>query len=79
VIVASKGGADDHPLWYLNLVEEPTVTVQVGAEVFTATARTADAGEKARLWPVMAGIWPAYEEYAAKTERDIPVVVLERA
>jgi deazaflavin-dependent oxidoreductase (nitroreductase family) len=79
VIVASKGGADDHPLWYLNLVEEPSVTVQVGADVFTATARTADAEEKARLWPMMAGIWPAYEEYAAKTGRDIPVVVLERA
>jgi deazaflavin-dependent oxidoreductase (nitroreductase family) len=79
VIVASKGGADDHPLWYLNLVEEPSVTVQVGADVFTATARTADAERKARLWPMMAGIWPAYEEYAAKTERDIPVVVLERA
>jgi deazaflavin-dependent oxidoreductase (nitroreductase family) len=78
VIVASKGGADDHPLWYLNLVSDPAVHVQVGAEQFDATASTADAAERARLWPVMAAIWPDYDQYATKTEREIPIVVLKR-
>src|SRR5690606_17910557 len=77
VIVASKGGADDHPDWYVNLREIPEVQVQVGADVFAATARTADAEEKARVWPMMAEIWPDYDDYATKTDRDIPVVVLE--
>lgn len=79
VIVASRGGDDHHPLWYLNLAEDPAVTVQVGPDVFDARARTADPDEKARLWPVMAAIWPAYDEYQAKTDRDIPVVILDRA
>ena len=79
VIVASKGGHDRHPMWYLNLVERPEVRVQVGAERFTAWARTATPEEKARLWPQMAEIWPPYGEYQAKTTRDIPVVILERA
>jgi deazaflavin-dependent oxidoreductase (nitroreductase family) len=78
VIVASRGGHANNPLWYLNLVEDPNVGVQVGAERFDATAHTATAEEKARLWPAMAKIWPAYDEYQAKTERDIPVIVLER-
>ncbi|MFQ6270681.1 nitroreductase family deazaflavin-dependent oxidoreductase [Kutzneria viridogrisea] len=79
VIVASYGGAPTHPLWYLNLSEQPRVHVQVGADKFEAVASTADARDKARLWPLMAGIWPAYDEYQAKTERDIPVVLLTRA
>jgi deazaflavin-dependent oxidoreductase (nitroreductase family) len=78
VIVASKGGAADHPLWYLNLVSDPAVHVQVGAEQFDATASTADPAERARLWPVMAAIWPDYDQYATKTEREIPIVVLKR-
>jgi len=77
VVVASQGGADEHPLWYRNLLAEPAVTVQVKSETFGARARTADAAEKARLWPVMAKIWPAYDDYQAKTDRDIPVIVLE--
>lgn len=76
VIVASKGGADDHPDWYVNLEADPEVEVQVGAEVFRATARTADPDEKRRLWPRMADIWPDFDEYATRTDRDIPVVVL---
>jgi deazaflavin-dependent oxidoreductase (nitroreductase family) len=79
VIVASKGGADDHPAWYLNLVSDPAVRVQVGAEQFDATATTADPSERARLWPLMAAIWPDYDQYATKTDREIPVVVLKRA
>jgi deazaflavin-dependent oxidoreductase (nitroreductase family) len=78
LIVASRGGDDHDPLWYRNLVADPQVSVQVGADRFQATARTASAEEKRRWWPTMTAIWPAYDEYQAKTERDIPVVVLTR-
>ncbi|MGC4786841.1 nitroreductase family deazaflavin-dependent oxidoreductase [Micromonospora sp. DT178] len=79
LVVASQGGDPKHPAWYLNLLDEPLVEVQVGAERFTARARTATAEEKPRMWSTMAAIWPAYDEYQAKTDREIPVVVLERA
>jgi deazaflavin-dependent oxidoreductase (nitroreductase family) len=78
VVVASNGGAAQHPLWYGNLREHPEVQVQVGAERFRARARTATAEEKPRLWPLMTGIWPDYDVYQTKTAREIPVVVLER-
>lgn len=78
VIVASKGGAPAHPVWYLNLEANPEVYLQVGDETFTARARTATGEERARLWQVMAGVWPAYDDYKAKTDREIPVVVLDR-
>ena len=78
LVVASIGGAAHHPAWYLNLTDHPEVEVQVGAERFTATARTASAAEKPRLWSLMTSIWPAYEGYQRKTRRDIPVVILER-
>lgn len=77
VVVASKGGADQHPDWYFNLRDRPDVGVQVGSERFTAHARTASGAEKAELWPVMAAAWPAYDEYQRSTDREIPVVVLE--
>jgi deazaflavin-dependent oxidoreductase (nitroreductase family) len=79
VIVASRGGAPDHPAWYKNLAAQPRVGVQIAADKFAATARTATGEERARLWRAMAKIWPAYDEYQAKTTREIPVVVLERA
>jgi deazaflavin-dependent oxidoreductase (nitroreductase family) len=78
VIVASKGGHTHHPAWYLNLDADPQVAVQVAADKFTATARTAHGEERARLWGEMASIFPNYNEYQAKTDREIPVVVLER-
>lgn len=78
VVVASKGGNANHPHWYLNLVAHPEVQVQVAADRFTAYARTASAEERPKLWAMMAGIWPAYDEYQEKTEREIPLVVLER-
>ncbi|MGK5676095.1 nitroreductase family deazaflavin-dependent oxidoreductase [Micromonospora sp. URMC 106] len=78
LVVASQGGDPRHPAWYLNLLDEPLVEVQVGAERFTARARTATAEEKPRMWSTMAAIWPAYDDYQAKTDRQIPVVVLER-
>jgi deazaflavin-dependent oxidoreductase (nitroreductase family) len=77
-IVASKGGADAPPAWYLNLQDEPTVGVQVKGDRFAARARTASADEKPDLWKAMTSTWPAYDDYQQKTEREIPVVVLER-
>ena len=78
-IVASKGGTDEPPAWYLNLSANPEVEVQVKGDVFKANARTATAQEKAETWPTMVSEWPAYDEYQRKTERQIPIVVLERA
>jgi deazaflavin-dependent oxidoreductase (nitroreductase family) len=78
VIVASRGGAPDHPAWYKNLVAHPTVGLQVAADKFKARASSAKDAERKRLWQVMAKIWPAYDEYQTKTKREIPVVVLER-
>ena len=78
VIVASQGGQPTHPAWYLNLTEEPQVRVQVGADKFDARARTADDEERALLWPLMTDIWPDYDEYQKKTDRQIPIVVLDR-
>jgi deazaflavin-dependent oxidoreductase (nitroreductase family) len=77
-IVASKGGSDEPPAWYLNLSANPEVEVQVKADRFQARARTASAEEKPALWRKMAAEWPAYDEYQRKTDREIPVVVLER-
>lgn len=78
IVVASKGGADDHPLWYKNLQANPEVKVQVKGDKFRARARTATPEEKPALWRKMTAVWPAYDEYLEKTSRDIPVVVLER-
>jgi len=78
LVVASKGGSDDPPAWYLNLQADPGVEVQVRHDRFLARARTADAQEKPALWRTMAAAWPAYDEYQEKTSREIPVVVLER-
>ena len=78
VIVASKGGAREHPGWYKNLAKEPQVEVQVQSEVFPARARTASGEERERLWKLAARQWPDYDAYQKKTEREIPVVVLER-
>lgn len=77
-IVASKGGSDDPPAWYLNLSEHPAVEVQVKADRFKARARTASAAEKPVLWRKMVAEWPSYDEYQERTEREIPVVLLER-
>jgi deazaflavin-dependent oxidoreductase (nitroreductase family) len=78
VVVASKGGAPAHPAWYLNLSEQPEVTVQVKADRFPARARTATSEERPELWELMAEAWPQYNDYQKKTDREIPLVVLER-
>jgi deazaflavin-dependent oxidoreductase (nitroreductase family) len=79
LIVASNGGAPEPPGWYLNLRRDPNVEVQVRGEVFHARARIATADEKPELWRIMTGVWPDYDDYQRKTDREIPVVVLERA
>jgi deazaflavin-dependent oxidoreductase (nitroreductase family) len=79
LVVASKGGADKPPAWYLNLEENPDVQVQVKGDRFPARARTAGPDEKPEMWRKMAATWPAYDDYQKKTDREIPVVVLERA
>ena len=78
LVVASRGGAPAHPDWYQNLVAQPEVYVQVMADRFKARARTASTAEKPALWKTMTAIWPPYEEYQARTTREIPVVILER-
>jgi deazaflavin-dependent oxidoreductase (nitroreductase family) len=78
LVVASRGGAPEHPDWYQNLVARPVVQVQVMADRFSARARTATAAEKPALWKTMTSIWPPYSEYQARTPREIPVVILER-
>ncbi|MEN3358895.1 MAG: hypothetical protein V7637_2877 [Mycobacteriales bacterium] len=77
LVVASRGGAPQHPAWYLNLADNPEVQVQVGADTFTARASTAGPDEKSRLWRIMTSVWPDYDNYQQKTDREIPVVVLE--
>jgi deazaflavin-dependent oxidoreductase (nitroreductase family) len=80
LLVPSNGGASHPPLWYLNLVENPLVELQVGADKFTAQARVATPKEKPRLWQIMTKIFSQYNTYqskAAKAGRDIPVVIVE--
>src|ERR1700749_595584 len=78
LVVASKGGAPEPPLWYLNLEADPEVEVQVLGDKFAARARTATAAEKPAMWDVMTKAWPSYNDYQKKTGRESPVVVLER-
>ncbi len=76
VIIASLGGAPNHPAWYVNLAADPRVTLQVKDKVFAADARTAESPERERLWAKALAAWPQYDDYQAKTTREIPVVVL---
>ncbi|MGB0630567.1 MAG: nitroreductase family deazaflavin-dependent oxidoreductase [Alphaproteobacteria bacterium] len=80
VVIASQGGRPKHPNWYFNLQADANVGLQVRDDVFGARARTADAEERARLWPVMAKIYPPYDDYQKKvgSSREIPVVILTR-
>ena len=77
IIVASKGGAPDHPSWYKNLLVHPDAEVQVGTKRLKAKARTASGEERTRLWQEALKFWPPYADYEKKTERQIPVVVLD--
>jgi len=76
VLIASKGGAPEHPGWYLNLQAHPDVEIQVRDQVIPVTARTGTAEDKKRVWSVMTAQWPDYDKYQEKSPRDIPVVLL---
>ena len=79
VIIASKGGFPTHPAWYVNLVANPDVEVQVGHDKFKARASTVDGPERQAIWEHMADVYPPYNDYQAATERQIPVVILQRS
>jgi deazaflavin-dependent oxidoreductase (nitroreductase family) len=77
VIVASKGGYPKNPAWYHNLLANPDVTVQVGARRRPVRARVANAAERKRLWPLVVAMYGGYENYSHRTQREIPLVILE--
>jgi deazaflavin-dependent oxidoreductase (nitroreductase family) len=78
VVVASKGGAPENPSWYENLLADPNATIQVKGDSIDVRASTAEGEERERLWSLMTEVWPAYDEYQARTDRQIPVVVFSR-
>jgi deazaflavin-dependent oxidoreductase (nitroreductase family) len=78
IVVASKGGAPEHPSWYENLLADPDATIQVKGELIDVRASTAAGDERTRLWSLMTEVWPAYDEYQTKTDREIPIVVFAR-
>jgi deazaflavin-dependent oxidoreductase (nitroreductase family) len=77
VLVASRGGADNHPAWYVNLVANPDVKVTMYGQTRLLRARTASAEEKAALWPQIVAVYKSYEGYQQRSSRDIPVVICE--
>ena len=77
-IIASKGGAPEPPAWFVNLSADPHVKVQIKGDVFDAVARVATPEEKPAWWAAAVEAWPAYDDYQRKTEREIPIIVLER-
>ena len=79
LVVASMGGAPTHPQWYQNLLTDPKAEIQVKARHIPVIARTASPEDKPRLWDIVRGVWPNYDVYQSRTERDIPVVVLSPA
>jgi deazaflavin-dependent oxidoreductase (nitroreductase family) len=78
-VFASKGGAPTNPAWFHNLVAHPTVTVELPGETFEARAVTVEGPERERIWTAQKELMPGFKDYEAKTERQIPVVELERA
>ena len=76
VIVASKGGADVHPAWYLNIRSASEVDYQIGGQAFRSTWREPQGGEREEIWSFMAKVYPPYVDYQSKTQRTIPVVML---
>ena len=77
VLIASKGGAASHPMWYLNLKANPTVSVQIKDEVLNLTARDATEDERAHYWPKMAAMYTSFDDYQSWTDRVIPVVICD--
>jgi deazaflavin-dependent oxidoreductase (nitroreductase family) len=78
VVVASKGGAPKNPSWYENLKANPQAAIQIKDEEVPVNASTAEGEDRSRLWSLMTEVWPAYDDYQARTEREIPIVVFSR-
>jgi deazaflavin-dependent oxidoreductase (nitroreductase family) len=78
VVVASKGGAPEHPDWFKNLQANPEATIQVQAEEIPVRMTVAEGEERDRLWSLMTEVWPPYDDYQANTDREIPVVIFTR-
>ncbi len=76
IVVASKAGMDKHPLWYLNLSSNPDVEIQIGSAVRQMRAKTADDTERAHYWPKLIAFNKDFDDYQARTERKIPIVIL---
>lgn len=77
IVVGSRGGSNRHPAWYLNLLADPNCQIQVGKFSYTGIARILESDERSRYWEWMTRFWPDYKNYQAKTDREIPVVILE--
>jgi deazaflavin-dependent oxidoreductase (nitroreductase family) len=78
IVIASKGGHPEHPGWFQNLEADPDAEIQVLDQVIPVRASTAEGAGRERLWKLMTEVWPDYDDYQSKTDREIPVVVLER-
>jgi deazaflavin-dependent oxidoreductase (nitroreductase family) len=78
IVVASKGGAPENPSWFENLRAQPDAEIELPGERIAVRAEAAEGAERERLWKLMTEVWPAYDDYQARTEREIPVVVLSR-
>jgi deazaflavin-dependent oxidoreductase (nitroreductase family) len=76
VIVASKGGADHHPAWYLNITDSKVIDFQVATQAFRGTWREPRGAERAKVWDFMVSVFPPYKNYQASTDREIPLVML---
>jgi deazaflavin-dependent oxidoreductase (nitroreductase family) len=77
VIVASKGGADHHPAWYLNVVESKELSFQIATQAFRAAWREPQGAERAKVWDFMESVFPPYKNYQASTSRQIPLVMMK--
>ena len=78
VLVASNGGNDRHPVWYLNLQSDPKACIETATERFAATTRIADSRERDALWPVIESHYAGYRNYRESTDREIPIIILDR-
>jgi deazaflavin-dependent oxidoreductase (nitroreductase family) len=76
-VCASKGGADHHPAWYLNVIEMDEIAFQIGTQAFRATWRVAEGEERKKVWDFMVDVFPAYRDYQASTDRELPLVMFK--
>lgn len=77
VVCASKGGADHHPNWYLNLISDPRVDFQIATQAYSATWREPEGAEREKIWKFMVDVFPSYADYQSSTERQLPLVMMK--